>query len=449
MVSAQLTRRSALSLTLFAALGPLVAAKPAGAYSGPADPVSALTRAARPLRTTDPTGDLRDLRPLGAMVGDATVVGLGEATHGSHEFFANKHRVFRYLVEEKGFTTFALEANWSAGVRLDDYVVHGRGDARQIMAEEFQNAYRMWNNREYLDLIEWMRAYNTTHAKKLRFMGDDSAYAGPGLFDKVTGYVRAHRPALLSRFTELYRAQRPAPGTSTDSYMNAYLKRPLSERRAMTESAREALGLLSRQRPAGGGEEFMWAVQHARAISQVAEMYTFDLNDPKSVADCMRFRDATMAANTAWWQEHTGRKILLSAHNAHVTYVTDDPAQYPRVQGAFLRDRLGDRYVNVRLTFNEGSFLAMRDGESPRVADVGPAAPGSNEHTLDKVPYRDYVLDMRTAPAAARKWLAVARPTRNIGTDYPTPDYLTALGKGYDILIHLHRIRAADLLPHR
>ncbi|MFI1800479.1 erythromycin esterase family protein [Streptomyces sp. NPDC020379] len=447
MVSAQLTRRSALSLTLLAAVGPLVAAKPAGAAAGPPGPVAALTRAARPLRTTDPTGDLRDLRPLGAMVGDATVVGMGEATHGSHEFFTNKHRVFRYLVEEKGFTTFALEANWSTGVQLDDYVVHGRGEVRQIMREEFQNAYRMWNNRAYLDLIEWMRAYNTTHAKKLRFMGDDSAYAGPALFDKVTDYVRAHRPALLPRFTELYRAQRPAPGTSVDSCMNDYLKRPLSERRAMADSAREALGLLSRQRPAGGGEEFTWAVQHARAVAQVAEMYAFDMDDPKGVADCMRFRDATMAANTAWWQEHTGRKILLSAHNAHVAYVTDDPANYPRMQGAFLRDRLGARYVNVRLTFNEGSFNAMRDGEPTRVVTLGPAAPGSNEHTLDQVPYRNYVLDMRTAPAAARKWLAVARPTRNIGTDYPTPDYSTALGEGYDILVHLHRIRAADLLP--
>ncbi|MFI1180485.1 erythromycin esterase family protein [Streptomyces sp. NPDC020799] len=447
MPSAQLTRRSALSLTLLAALSPLVAAKPAGAATAPAEPVDALARAARPLRTTDPTGDLRDLRPLGAMVGDATVVGLGEATHGSHEFFTNKHRVFRYLVEEKGFTTFALEANWSAGVRLDDYVVHGRGDARRIMREEFQNSYRMWNNREYLGLIEWMRAYNTTHAKKLRFMGDDSAYAGPGLFDKVTGYVRAHRPALLPRFTELYRAQRPAPGTSTDSYMNDCLKRPLGERRAMADSAREALGLLTRQRPAGGGEEFTWAVQHARAISQVAEMYTFDLDDPKGVADCMRFRDATMAANTAWWQEHTGRKVLLSAHNAHVSYVSDDPAQYPRVQGAFLRDRLGARYVNVRLTFGEGSFNVMRDGGPTRAVTLGPAAPGSNEHTLDKVPYHAYALDMRTAPAAVRKWLAVARPTRNIGTDYPTPDYMTALGAGYDILVHLHRIRAADLLP--
>ncbi|MGW1074596.1 erythromycin esterase family protein [Streptomyces sp. NPDC002537] len=446
MVSARLSRRSALALPLLAALGAAAAERPAAARSGPADPVSALARAARPLRTTDPTGDLRDLRPLGAMVGDARVVGLGEATHGSHEFFANKHRVFRYLVEEKGFTTFALEANWSTGVRIDDYVVHGRGDIRQIMREEFQNAYRMENNREYLGLIEWMRSYNSRHAKKVRFMGDDAAYAGPALFDKVTDYVRAHHPALLPRFTELYRMQRPAPGTSVDSSMNDLLERPMSERRAMADNAREALGLLSRQRPAGSRDDFAWAVQHARAIVQAAGMYEFDLNDPEQVAGCMRYRDETMAANVAWWQERTGDRILLSAHNAHVSYVTDDPKNYPKMQGAFLRDRLGARYVNVRLTFDAGSLNAMQDGQPTRVVTVPPAAPGSNEYTLDKVPHRNYVLDMRTAPAAARAWLDVARPTRNIGTDYPTPEYLTALGRAYDILIHLHRIRAADLL---
>ncbi|WP_229322958.1 erythromycin esterase family protein, partial [Streptomyces sp. UNOC14_S4] len=399
-------------------------------------------------RTTEPAGDLRDLRPLGRMIGAADVVGLGEATHGSHEFFANKHRVFRYLVEEKGFTTFALEANWSTGVRIDDYVVHGKGDIRQIMKEEFQNAYRMWNTREYLDLFEWMRAYNTHHAKKVRFMGDDAAYAGPELFDRVTAYVGEHRPALLPRFTELYRAQRPAAGQSVNDYMDAYPKRPMSERKAMAANAREALGLLETLKPKGardGRGEFPWVLQHARAIAQVAAMYPYTTSDEDMAAE-MRYRDETMAANVAWWQRQTGEKILLSAHNAHVAYETNDPKYYPKVQGAFLRDLLGKRYVNVRLTFDEGSLNAMHDGQPTRVVTVDPAAPGSNEYTLDKVPYRDYVLDMRTAPAAARAWLDVARPTRDIGTDYPTPDYRTALGRGYDVLIHLHRVRAADLL---
>ncbi|MFJ2913562.1 hypothetical protein ACIO8F_30040 [Streptomyces sp. NPDC087228] len=105
-------------------------ARPRHHLRGPATPgdpqekdaVRAIERAAHPLLSAEPTGGFRDLRPFGRMVGNATVVGVGEATHSSHEFFSFKHRAFRYLVQEKGFRTFALEAPWSTGQRLNDYV---------------------------------------------------------------------------------------------------------------------------------------------------------------------------------------------------------------------------------------------------------------------------------------------------------------------------------------
>ena len=163
---------SALAALLLS-LGAVVAAAPP---SSAQPPVPALERDAHPLRTTEPQGDLGDLRPVGRMVKDARVVGLGEATHGSHEFFAMKHRVFRYLVEEKGFRSFALEGSWSSGLRLNDYVLHGKGDPRRIMREEFQDIYSWWNNTDYLNLLTWMRSYNcpasarsgAVHGRRLR-----------------------------------------------------------------------------------------------------------------------------------------------------------------------------------------------------------------------------------------------------------------------------------------
>ncbi len=426
--------------------GPVRAHKPVRAY----EPISELTRAAHPLRTTEPAGTTRDLRALDPMIGDAKVVGVGEATHGSHEFIANKDRLFRHLVERKGFTAFALELDWSAGLRINDYVLHGKGNARQIMKEEFQNSYRFWNNQEYLDLIEWMRAYNTHHARKVQFMGDDVGYAGPELFDRVTDYVARNHPALLPRFSALYRGQRPAPGSSVDGWMTSYMVKPLAERRDMAARAGQALDLLRRQRPGEDRAEFAWTVRHARVLSQVAALYAHDLFTPEGNSAAMRFRDEAMAANTAWWQRHTGHKMLLSAHNAHVAYESDDPANYPKTQGAFLRDRIGADYLGVRLTFDAGSFNATApDDKGTAVYTVGPAERGSNEYTLDRVPYRDYFLDMRTAPAAARAWLGEARPTRNIGTAYPDSPRMTALGSSYDLLIHLHRVTASRLFDGR
>ncbi|KNB50673.1 erythromycin esterase family protein [Streptomyces caatingaensis] len=466
-------RRLTAALTLLLSLGatapalaaPATAPAPAPAAGSAARTgeraddrvVRAVERAAHPLRSTDPSAPDDDLRALDRMIGDARVVGIGEATHNSRDFFTLKQRAFRHLVRDRGFRTYALEAPWSTGLRLNDYVLHGKGDPRRIMREEFQDAYLFWNTREYLSLLTWMRSWNRAHPDDpVRFMGNDVSWAGPELYDRVLDHVRTTDPAALPRLAELYRGLRPdAP---TGPYMRAYLTKPPAERRAMAERADRALELVRSLRPGRGraaAEAQRWAVQNARVVQQSARQYAFDLTAEKDIAAAMRFRDRTMAANTAWWQEETGTKVLLSAHNGHVQYETDDPAHYPRTQGAYLRDHYGPRYVNVGLTFGRGSFNAvgaddaMLDRNVRRVT-VGPDAPGSNGATLDRAHVgagAGYLLDLRTAPAPARDWLRQARPTRNIGTAYPWPEGQVALARSFDVLIHLHRVEAADRLP--
>ncbi|MFD7501459.1 erythromycin esterase family protein [Streptomyces sp. NPDC059850] len=114
----------------------------------------------------------------------------------------------------------------------------------------------------------------------------------------------------------------------------------------------------------------------------------------------MKYRDQAMAENVAWRHRYTGDRILLSAHNTHVSYDSFD-VRYPKTQGAFLRDALG----------------------------------------------KDYVSDMRTAPDSARTWLATSRVTWNIGAGWPDPtEYRAALGTAHDILIHLHDVEATTYL---
>ncbi|MGW0759615.1 erythromycin esterase family protein [Streptomyces sp. NPDC002814] len=287
--------RTGTVLTLLITLGTATAAVPATAapattvvqaldHAAHPPPLSAALERGDPHRTVEPGGGTGDLRPLDRMIGDAKVVGVGEATHGSHDFIALKDRVFRHLVEEKGFRTFALEAPWSTGLRLDAYVRHGKGDPRRIMREEFQRDYLWWNNTAYLRLVEWMRAHNVRH-----------------------------------------------PG---------------------------------------------------------------------------------------------------------------DPVRFI----GFLRETLGAGYVSVGVTFDRGSFNATGlDEEAVRRWTLGPAGPGSNERTLDRVRHRDYVVDLRSAGSPAREWLAKARPTRTIGTAYPDGPNDIALSRSHDILIHLHEVEASTL----
>ncbi|MCQ8187839.1 erythromycin esterase family protein [Streptomyces rugosispiralis] len=439
--------RTTIVLTLLMAFGaaaPVAPAAASPATSPAASVVDALDHGAHPLRTVEPGGDTGDLRALDRMIGGARVVGLGEATHSSHDFFALKARVLRHLVEERGFRTFALEAPWSTGLRLNEYVLHGKGDLRDIMREEFQRDYLWWNNTDYLELLQWMRAYNVQHLDDpVRFMGDDIAWTGPEVYDEIADYVAATDPGSSPRLAALYRGLRPDVPAGT--YIERYLNKPYPERREMAQRTGEALMLVKRQVPKTSGEAYTWAVQQATAIDRTARQYAFDFDDPAQVARSMRYRDQEMAANVVWWQRHTGTKVLLSAHDAHVGYESSDPAHYPRTQGAFLRERLGRGYLSVGLTFDQGSFNATGPDDAIHRWTLGPAGPGTNERTLDRVHLRDYIIDLRTVGSPAHEWLTRARPTRTVGTGYPDGPYDIALAPTHDVLIHLHRVTAARL----
>ncbi|WP_236725182.1 erythromycin esterase family protein [Amycolatopsis orientalis] len=415
---------------------PAFAAETATAWR---DPVRSLDRAAHPLRSTEPGRNTADLRALGGMIGDAKVVGLGEATHGSHEFFTMKERVFRYLVEEKGFRAFALELSWSAGLEIDEYVQSGDGDARELAKRTLAGS--PWDREEFVSLIRWMREYNRTHpGRTVHFVGDDlgAPSVNDAFFARITDYVRQHHPEALPRLERLYTGLRPID----DAF--AYLRKPLDERLRLATQAEEAQKLIE---GLSGADARDWAGQHARFVAQTARFLAVDLADPKGLPAAQILRDRAMAQNVAWWQRRTGHKVLLSAHNGHVSYVTDNPGLYPKTQGAFLRETLGRDYLPIGFSFDRGSFLSKDkalEGEWKRFSV--PAAPsGSNEHTLDQVRFEDFYLDVRTAPPSARTWLDTARPTRTIGTQFPVDPAAISLGRSYDVVIHLHDVRQADL----
>ncbi|MFC4910182.1 erythromycin esterase family protein [Actinomadura gamaensis] len=419
---------------------PSAAAK--GAKDQQAAALRALERAAHQLRSTEPGGGTSDLRALDAMIGDAEVVGLGEATHGSHEFFAMKQRVFRHLVEEKGFTTFALELSWTAGLRIDEYVQGGPGDARQVAKEALAGS--PWEREEFVSLISWMRQHNDRHPdRKVHFMGNDigAPRLGDAVFDRVLSYVRANRPRDVARLEELYAGLRPLDDVF------AYLRKPVAERRLDATTTRQAFDLVTANKGAGG-DAYEWAEQNARSIAQTFAFTALDLSDPASVTAAEHLRDRAMADNTAWWHRRTGDKMLLSAHNGHVGYLSTDPVMYPTTQGVFLREALGRDYAAIGFTFDRGSFLTATTLGSPWSKVTVPAAtPDMQEYTLDRVRYRDYYLDLRTLPAAGRTWLNAPRPTYEAGSSFKKDPLPTlAITRAYDILIHLNQVHAATSL---
>jgi len=123
-----------------------------------------------PLATTEPHSGFKDIEFLRAAVGDARIVSLGEATHGTREFFQLKHRVIEYCVAELGFTMVAFEANYGDTLAVNDYVLNGKGSAAEVVAGM---GFWIWNTEEVVALVEWIRAWNIAHDRKVTFYGFD------------------------------------------------------------------------------------------------------------------------------------------------------------------------------------------------------------------------------------------------------------------------------------
>jgi len=145
-----------------------------------------------PLQNTEPGRGFRDLQPLKKIIGNARIVALGEATHGTREFFQLKHSIIEFLNAEMGFTILAVEGEMASAYPLGEYVRAGNGDAKRLLRDS------LWfYNQETLSLVEWMRALNASGKRRLAFSGIDAQRPDPAA-SAVRQFVEKADPELLS-----------------------------------------------------------------------------------------------------------------------------------------------------------------------------------------------------------------------------------------------------------
>ncbi len=111
-----------------------------------------------------------DMQLLKKVIGDARIVSLGEATHGTREFFQLKGRMMEFLANEMGFTLFSIEANMPEAYRLNDYVLNGNGDPATLIKGMY---FWTWDTQEVLAMVQWMRAFNRSGKGHVEFTGFD------------------------------------------------------------------------------------------------------------------------------------------------------------------------------------------------------------------------------------------------------------------------------------
>jgi erythromycin esterase-like protein len=135
--------------------------------------------------------DMQALKPL---IGNARIVSLGEATHGTREFFQLKHRMLEFLATEMGFTMFSIEANMPEAYRLNDYVLNGTGDPAALLRGMY---FWTWDTEEVLEMIRWMRAFNASGRGRVQFTGFDMQTHTVAL-DIVHQFVRRYDTAYVA-----------------------------------------------------------------------------------------------------------------------------------------------------------------------------------------------------------------------------------------------------------
>ena len=401
-------------------------------------------RNAVPLVTVRAGNGFGDMEPLKAIVSDARVVAMGEATHGTKEFFQFKHRMFEFLVEKMGFTVFAIEANWPESLDINDYVVNGQGDPARVLAGLH---FWTWNTEEVLDLIRWMRQYNLSpaHARKVKFYGFDMQFVGRAA-EVVQAYLKATDPDYAARTAsalDLLRRIQSLPDrhemeiawSGMDATVTEALERRFKEREQ---------DYVSRT----GRQEWHRAWRHARILSQGVRLFSgvrVGENKPRNL------RDRFMAENIQWVGADEGpeTRMMVWAHNGHVSL---GAGNFWKPMGQTLKESVGSRLVVFGFAFGHGSFQAIDrtlDSQSKdklRTFTVGPPPEGSLDATLAAVKIPLFVLDLRRAQGRVGRWMHSDHPTRNEGAVFVGP--LSMLSpvvpaERYDALVFVNETSAA------
>lgn len=163
-----------------------------------------------PFKTSEHGQGFEDLQPLKKIIGNARIVALGEATHGTREFFQLKHRLLEFLNVEMGFTILAVETDMASAYPLGTYIRSGPGDARQLLRDS-----HWFYNQENLSLVNWMKEANKTEERHLEFAGIDMQVPGAAAA-AVRQFVSKADPQLLSTVSQAADGAMRQPQRITD-----------------------------------------------------------------------------------------------------------------------------------------------------------------------------------------------------------------------------------------
>jgi erythromycin esterase-like protein len=417
--------------------------------------LQAIRASAVPLRGGD-----EDWDALLELVGDAPIVLLGEASHGTHEFYRARARITRRLVTEKGFTAVAVEADWPDAYRVNRYV---RGAGTDSTPEQALGGFKrfpqwMWRNDDVVDLVAWMRAHNDAlpaDAPRVGFYGID-LYSMFASIQAVIQYLEGVDPEAARRARQRYGCFHRAGGEDPQAYGYAA---ELGITEACEDEAVRQLQELreqaARMETDGGGmaeDEHFYAEQNARLVKNAEEYYRSMF---AARVSSWNLRDCHMADTLDALLRHFERKgvapkVVVWAHNSHLgdASATQMGEEGEWNVGQLARERHGDDARLIGFSTYTGTVTAASEWDAPAERKtVRPGMKGSWELLLHQAQLGNFLLPLRDGPAAEAV-MHMERLERAIGVIYkPETErwshYFNArLADQFDAVIHYDVTRA-------
>ena len=406
-----------------------------------------------------PTAD--GLHPLINAIGDARVVLIGEASHGTHEFYLARAEITKTLIAQHGFNVVAVEADWPDAYRVNRWVrgVTNEPDAETALDDFTRFPRWMWRNADVVAFTRWLRDFNQARPQSDRagFYGLD-LYSLHRSVDAVLQYLVKVDPPAARRARDRYNCfEMFGDDPQSYGYASTFAMSKTCEDEVvaqLSELRRQALAYASRDGQVAA-DEFFFAEQNARLIAN-AETYYRAMFGGR--AESWNIRDRHMMQTLEALLAHVARaqgptRAVVWAHNSHLgdARATEMSARGELNLGQLVRERYGDDAWLIGFTTHTGTVTAANDWDDPAERKrVRPSLAASYERLFHDVELPRFLLLLREGPASEALW--EPRLERAIGVIYrPESERLShyfraRLPAQFDAVLHIDETTALEPL---
>jgi erythromycin esterase-like protein len=413
-----------------------------------------------------------DYDPLMELIGDARFVLLGEASHGTHEFYRERAEITRRLIVEKGFTAVAVEGDWPDAYRVNRYVrgLNDDPNSERALAGFERFPTWMWRNTDVTEFVDWLRAYNNGSGDRLRegLPAQESKVGFYGLdlyslftsIEEVLDYLDKVDPEAARRARQRYACfdhykedtQRYgyAAGFGLSESCELAVVQQLSDLRKRARAYKD-------KDPQLAADEFFYAEQNARLVKNAERYYRSMFENEVS---SWNLRDEHMCETLTALAGHLSQpgkpsKIAVWEHNSHIgdARATEVAQDGEWNVGQLTRELYGDETVLIGFTTYSGTVTAASEWGGPAEKKrVRPGLEGSYEEALHRTGMSRFMLPLRGQTEAVKKLASRPLLERAIGVIYqPRTErqshyFRAVLPRQFDAVLHFDETHAVEPL---